>query len=158
MATKLTLEYDGTDFRGWAAQPGLRSVQGVLTSALATVLRVPEDGVRLVVAGRTDAGVHASGQVAHVDLTEDQLAALTRRHDGTAEVDAVARLLVDRLAADGINLLSSTGEAAGQEVVHLHVHVVPRYADEPGLRQLVNAGVVSDGELDSVYRQIKAGA
>ena len=73
-------------------------------------------------------------------------------------IDAVARLLVDRLAADGINLLSSTGEAAGQEVFHLHVHVVPRYADEPGLRQLVNAGVVSDGELDSVYRQIKAGA
>jgi histidine triad (HIT) family protein len=73
-------------------------------------------------------------------------------------IDAVARLLVDRLAADGINLLSSTGEAAGQEVFHLHVHVVPRYADEPGLRQLINAGVVSDGELDSVYRQIKAGA
>jgi histidine triad (HIT) family protein len=73
-------------------------------------------------------------------------------------IDAVARLLVDRLAADGINLLSSTGEAAGQEVFHLHVHVVPRYADEPGLRQLVNAGVASDGELDSVYRQIKAGA
>ena len=73
-------------------------------------------------------------------------------------IDAVARLLVDRLAADGINLLSSTGEAAGQEVFHLHVHVVPRYAEEPGLRQLVNAGVVSDGELDSVYRQIKAGA
>jgi histidine triad (HIT) family protein len=73
-------------------------------------------------------------------------------------IDAVARLLVDRLGADGINLLSSTGEAAGQEVFHLHVHVVPRYADEPGLRQLVNAGVVSDGELDSVYRQIKAGA
>ena len=73
-------------------------------------------------------------------------------------IDAVARLLMDRLAADGINLLSSTGEAAGQEVFHLHVHVVPRYADEPGLRQLVNAGVVSDGELDAVYHQIQAGA
>ena len=43
------------------------------------------------------------------------------------------RLLMQRLAADGINLLSSSGEAAGQEVFHLHVHVVPRYADEPGL-------------------------
>jgi diadenosine tetraphosphate (Ap4A) HIT family hydrolase len=40
----------------------------------------------------------------------------------------------------------------------MHVHVVPRYADEPGLHQLVNAGVVPDGELDSVYRQIQAGA
>ena len=73
-------------------------------------------------------------------------------------IDAVARLLMDRLAADGINLLSSTGEAAGQEVFHLHVHVVPRYADDPGLRRLVNSGVVSDAELDSVYSQIQVGA
>jgi histidine triad (HIT) family protein len=73
-------------------------------------------------------------------------------------VDAVARLLMQRLAADGINILSSSGQAAGQEVFHLHVHVVPRYADEPGLRLLVNSGVAPDGELDSVYRQIQAGA
>jgi histidine triad (HIT) family protein len=73
-------------------------------------------------------------------------------------VEAVARLLVDRMAADGINVLSSTGEVAGQEVFHLHVHVVPRYADEPGLGRLVNSGLVPDGELDSVYRQIQAGA
>jgi histidine triad (HIT) family protein len=73
-------------------------------------------------------------------------------------VEAVARLLMHRLAADGINVLSSTGQVAGQEVFHLHVHVVPRYADEPGLSLLVNAGVAPDGELDSVYRQIQAGA
>lgn len=73
-------------------------------------------------------------------------------------VDAVARLLMQRLAADGINVLSSSGEAAGQEVFHLHVHVVPRYADEPGLGMLVNSGVAPDGELDSVYSQIQAGA
>ena len=73
-------------------------------------------------------------------------------------VDAVARLLMHRLAADGINLLSSAGQAAGQEVFHLHVHVVPRYADEPGLRSLVNPGGATDDELDSVYRQIRAGA
>jgi histidine triad (HIT) family protein len=75
-----------------------------------------------------------------------------------AAVDAVARMLTHRLAADGINLLSSSGEVAGQEVFHLHMHVVPRYADEPGLGMLVNSGPVSDGELDSVYRQILAGA
>jgi histidine triad (HIT) family protein len=69
-------------------------------------------------------------------------------------IDAVARLLTQRLAADGINVLSSSGEAAGQEVFH----VVPRYADEPGLRMLVNSGVAPDGELDSVYSQIQAGA
>lgn len=73
-------------------------------------------------------------------------------------IDAVARLLMQRLAADGINVLSSSGKAAGQEVFHLHVHVVPRYADEPGLGMLVNSGVAPDGELDSVYSQIQAGA
>jgi tRNA pseudouridine38-40 synthase len=54
------VEYDGADFAGWATQPDLRTVEGVLSEALQTVLRQP---VKLGVAGRTDAGVHASGQV-----------------------------------------------------------------------------------------------
>ena len=54
------VEYDGADFAGWATQPDLRTVEGVLSEALPTVLRQP---VKLGVAGRTDAGVHASGQV-----------------------------------------------------------------------------------------------
>ena len=61
--TRLTLEYDGRDFAGWARQPGRRTVQGELERALATVLRAP-DGVPVAVAGRTDAGVHAWAQVA----------------------------------------------------------------------------------------------
>jgi histidine triad (HIT) family protein len=69
-------------------------------------------------------------------------------------VETVARLLVERLDADGVNLLSSSGAVAGQEVFHLHVHVVPRYADEPGLRLLVNPAPTPDSELDSVHRQI----
>lgn len=71
-------------------------------------------------------------------------------------VDAVARLLMRTLAADGINVLSSAGAVAGQEVFHLHVHVVPRYADEPGLGRLVNPDRVPDGELDSVHARITA--
>ena len=54
------VEYDGTEFAGWAAQPGMRTVEGTLSEALRIVLRQP---VKLGVAGRTDAGVHASGQV-----------------------------------------------------------------------------------------------
>src|SRR5579859_1440961 len=61
MTARLTIEYDGTKFSGWAAQPSARTVQGEVEKALATVLRRP---VALTVAGRTDAGVHAWAQVA----------------------------------------------------------------------------------------------
>ena len=64
---RLDLAYDGTDFAGWATQPGLRTVQQTVEDALAIVLRLGEPA-RLTVAGRTDAGVHARGQVAHVDV------------------------------------------------------------------------------------------
>ena len=67
MILKLTLEYDGTGFRGWARQPGTRTVEGVVREALDAVYP-GFDG--LAVAGRTDAGVHASGQVASVSVQE----------------------------------------------------------------------------------------
>jgi tRNA pseudouridine38-40 synthase len=63
---RLDVSYDGTDFSGWAVQPDRRTVQDVVQQALCTVLRVPS--AELTVAGRTDAGVHATGQVAHVDV------------------------------------------------------------------------------------------
>jgi len=62
---KLTLEYDGTDFRGWARQPGERTVEGELRTALGSVFPHWEG---LAVAGRTDTGVHATGQVASLDV------------------------------------------------------------------------------------------
>jgi tRNA pseudouridine38-40 synthase len=81
---RLDIEYDGSGFRGWAAQPGLRTVQGELEAALATVLREP---VQLTVAGRTDTGVHALGQVASF-LTEAEVQEdLARRLNGTGPDD-----------------------------------------------------------------------
>lgn len=77
MRLRLDLAYDGGDFYGWAKQPTLRTVQGVLEDALHKVLRVNKDDasepLRLSVAGRTDTGVHASYQVCHLDVSESVL-------------------------------------------------------------------------------------
>ncbi len=88
---RIDLSYDGGGFSGWAAQPGLRTVEGVVSEGLTTVLRAG-DPVRLTVAGRTDAGVHARGQVAHADVDERAFGALPGRSDRPPEVAAVARL------------------------------------------------------------------
>ena len=81
---RLDIAYDGTRFSGWTRQPGLRTVQGELEAALGTVFRRHPPAPTLTVAGRTDAGVHATGQVAHLDLTDEQLAGLTARQRGKA--------------------------------------------------------------------------
>ncbi|MFT4226324.1 tRNA pseudouridine(38-40) synthase TruA [Micropruina sp.] len=69
MRLRLDIAYDGTEFHGWAAQRGLRTVQEELEAWIPRVLRLNEP-VSLTCAGRTDAGVHARGQVAHVDLPD----------------------------------------------------------------------------------------
>jgi tRNA pseudouridine38-40 synthase len=71
---RVDLSYDGAGFSGWAAQPGRRTVEGVLSETLGHVLRLPA-AAHLTVAGRTDSGVHARGQVAHADLPADAWAA-----------------------------------------------------------------------------------
>jgi histidine triad (HIT) family protein len=73
----------------------------------------------------------------------------------TPLIDRVSRQLVERLGADGLNLLSSAGPVAGQEVFHFHVHLVPRYAAAPGLRSLfdIKPGA-DDAELEAVQREI----
>jgi tRNA pseudouridine38-40 synthase len=68
LRVRLDVAYDGAGFRGWAQQPGLRTVQAAVSGAVERVLRIPEP--RIVVAGRTDTGVHATGQVCHLDLPE----------------------------------------------------------------------------------------
>jgi tRNA pseudouridine38-40 synthase len=112
---RLDIAYDGTDFRGWTKQPGLRTVQGVLEDALATVLGRHGEPPSLTVAGRTDAGVHALGQVAHLDVTAEQLAgfgrgrssagpeALAKRLNGIAGLDSDVWVTRSSLAPAGFD-------------------------------------------------------
>jgi tRNA pseudouridine38-40 synthase len=101
---RIDLAYDGTEFKGWATQPGLRTVQGSLETALATALRLPS--VSVTCAGRTDTGVHARGQVGHFDVAEQAIAAsagrsadppltaLERRLNGILPLDVRVRRVV----------------------------------------------------------------
>jgi len=70
---RIDLAYDGTDFSGWAKQPGLRTVQSELVAALSTIFGEDKADFSMRVAGRTDTGVHALGQVCHIDLSPAQL-------------------------------------------------------------------------------------
>lgn len=110
MRLRIDLAYDGTGFKGWARQPALRTVQGDLESALDTVLRT--EGNAVTVAGRTDTGVHARGQVAHLDVDEavlvaaagrdlDPIGSLVRRVNGVLAPDV--RLLQACRAPDGFD-------------------------------------------------------
>jgi tRNA pseudouridine38-40 synthase len=88
---RLDFGYDGTAFSGWAMQPGKRTVEDELSVALTLILRAAKP-VRLVVAGRTDAGVHARGAVAHADVDPTAWALLSGRPDRTSAQAARARL------------------------------------------------------------------
>jgi tRNA pseudouridine38-40 synthase len=95
---RLDIEYDGAGFRGWARQPGLRTVQGELETALATVLREP---VELTVAGRTDTGVHAKGQVASFEVAAEPPEDLMRRLNGLGPDDVAVTAAA--VVADGFD-------------------------------------------------------
>ncbi|THG30238.1 tRNA pseudouridine(38-40) synthase TruA [Naasia lichenicola] len=111
---RLGVAYDGTGFRGWTRQPGLRTVQGELEAALATLFRRQSPAPVLTVAGRTDAGVHAVGQVAHLDLDEAQFSALTqvRAPRPGADVGELLRRRINGiLGASSDVVVSSAGPA-----------------------------------------------
>ncbi|WP_261380110.1 tRNA pseudouridine(38-40) synthase TruA [Rhodococcus rhodochrous] len=93
---RLDISYDGTDFSGWARQPGRRTVCGEIEEKLSAIVRTP---VLLTVAGRTDAGVHASGQVAHVDVPTAALP-----DDPSRWVRRLARFLPRDVRVTGISV------------------------------------------------------
>jgi len=97
MRLKLTLEYDGTRFRGWATQPNLRTVEGVVRDALGWVY---ESWERLAVAGRTDTGVHALGQVASVDAEGGPPVERAAQALNTALPDDVSVITAEEAAPD----------------------------------------------------------
>jgi tRNA pseudouridine38-40 synthase len=108
---RLDLAYRGQDFHGFAAQPGTSTVAGALAGALATVLRLDEPP-RLVCAGRTDAGVHALGQVVHVDLVEPLFA------DDRGAVEARLTRSCNRLLAPSIVVTSCQPAPDGFDARH----------------------------------------
>ncbi|MDQ0673707.1 tRNA pseudouridine38-40 synthase [Pseudarthrobacter siccitolerans] len=110
LRVRLDLSYDGGPFSGWALQPGRRTVQGVLEEALHMLIRRP---VRVTVAGRTDAGVHARGQVVHLDLTDAEWQGLPRGHELDPAValqrrlrGALSRILGDLTGAVEVHRIS----------------------------------------------------
>ncbi|WP_235915295.1 tRNA pseudouridine(38-40) synthase TruA [Puerhibacterium puerhi] len=134
---RLDLAYDGTHFAGWARQPRLRTVQGALEEGLERVLRTRALGLpapRLTVAGRTDSGVHARGQVAHVDVPVERWEALPGRSDrgpGESLVTRLAGVLPPDVVVHRATLAPTGFDARFSALYRRYTY---RVADTPRLR------------------------
>ena len=109
MRLKLTVEYDGTPFRGWAAQPGLPTVEGALREALRETFSSVDS---LAVAGRTDAGVHALANVVTVDVEGGPSAARAAQALNTRLPEEISCCFVSSLRSRPIREVSFFGSAA----------------------------------------------
>lgn len=114
---KLTLEYDGGPYSGWQRQPGRRTVQGVLEDALASFLAQPAE---VFCAGRTDAGVHARGQVVHVDFPAPRDPYSTLRGLNTLMLPHPVAVLEVEAVADDFNARTSALQR------HYEYHIINR--------------------------------
>ena len=157
---RIDLAYDGGAFYGWAVQPDIRTVQGEVESALRRILRVAADDadepLRLVVAGRTDTGVHASHQVCHIDISEDVL----QRAVGHMKVAAVTalehrlqRLLPGDIAIHRISVAPEGFDARFSALERTYVYrIVDRGGEvDPRLRGCV-LHIDDDLDIDAMNR------
>lgn len=128
---RLDIAYDGTDFAGWATQAGQRTVAGVIDDALTTIFGSP---VVTRAAGRTDSGVHATGQVAHVDVPEQALSRAYPRtvRPGQTEFGPLVRRL-GRMLAEDVRVLRIIRAAPGFDARFsaLRRHYVYRLSTAP---------------------------
>ncbi|MGN6600131.1 MAG: tRNA pseudouridine(38-40) synthase TruA [Actinomycetes bacterium] len=138
---RLDIAYDGSAFAGWARQPGLRTVQGELERGLQTVLRLPVPP-ELTVAGRTDAGVHARGQVAHLDVRASSWAAVggrSRRAPAESLHHRLAGVLPDDVRVTGVTEVPEAFDARFSALWRRYVY---RVCDDPsGLDPLTRGWV-----------------
>jgi tRNA pseudouridine38-40 synthase len=157
---RLDLAYDGTNFSGWAIQPGRRTVEGSVTEALE---RIYQRELRLTVAGRTDAGVHATGQVCHVDIPEIDglLRRLNRLLDEDVRVTAVSPAPLDfdaRFSAlwRRYGYRVTDAESGGNPLRRLDTLAWPRMLDL-GRLNAAAAGLVGEHDFAAFCRR-KEGA
>ncbi|MFR9854548.1 tRNA pseudouridine(38-40) synthase TruA [Corynebacterium striatum] len=123
---RLDLAYDGTDFHGWALQKGdLRTVQGILEDNLSMILR---HDVELTVAGRTDAGVHSAGQVAHFDVPSEALDQRSIDGDPAKLVRRLAKLLPEDVR---VHACTAAPEGFDARFSALQRHYVYRITTHP---------------------------
>ncbi len=131
MRLRLDLAYDGTDFHGWATQPRLRTVQGILEAALTQILR--SESAPVTCAGRTDTGVHARGQVVHLDVDDEVLAASAGRST-RPPAEALLRRLNGILPDDvRVHRISTAPEGFDARFSAVWRRYAYRIADAPAL-------------------------
>lgn len=129
MRLRIDLSYDGSDFHGWALQPELRTVQGEMQRALGVALRLPQ--VWVTCAGRTDTGVHARGQVIHLDV-DDALVAASAGRSADPPPEALVRRLNGILDPDvRVHRVREVPEAFDARFSALWRRYAYRVADRP---------------------------